>query len=174
MYISNPYTHRLHIRQLQLNDVPAWTEFFIDNPSLHFLGLDITVAPQQQATAWIQRQLKRYEDGLYGHLALTDRESGTLIGQCGLLVQEVEGKKEIEIGYHILRRYQGHGYATEAATHFRQQAFAARICDSLISMIHIDNIKSQRVAEKNGMTKTIQTDCFQMPVYIYRTTQAAE
>ena len=175
MYLRDPHTPRLTIRPLTMADVPAWAEFFTDNPALQFLGLDNSWTPEEHATIWIERQLGRYRNG-HGQLALTDKANGAFVGQCALLFQEYDGRTDIEVGYHILPRLQGRGLATEAATHFRDCAFnglidgpmSSRIGDSLISMIHIDNVRSQRVAEKNGMQRTVQTTFHDLPIYIYR------
>ena len=82
--------------------------------------------------------------------------------------KKIEGKKEIEIGYHILPEYWGNGYATEAAHFFKQFAFKNELTDTLISIIHVDNVMSQNVAVKNGMIRTIRTQYTTRPVYIYR------
>ncbi|CAN5544418.1 hypothetical protein BH23BAC1_BH23BAC1_35930 [soil metagenome] len=80
----------------------------------------------------------------------TDKE---FIGKCGLLTQEVDGIKEIEVGYHIMKKYRRQGYAPEAAKLFFDYALRNYLTISMISIIDIRNIKSQRVAEKNGLRK---------------------
>lgn len=39
-----------------------------------------------------------------------------VVRDCGITPQEVAGRTEIEIGYHVRADLQGNGYATEAAT----------------------------------------------------------
>ncbi len=168
MYQHNIKTKRLLIRRLHTEDIITWTPFFINNPSLPYLGLDLTLTPEQQSKDWIERQLWRYENSNFGHHALINKGNGQFIGQCGLLTQEVEGKQEIEIGYHILQQHQGVGYATEAAEHFRNYAFSNNITNTLISVIDIRNRASQRVADKIGMIITKQIVYFGLDVFIYR------
>ncbi|MCT4638839.1 MAG: GNAT family N-acetyltransferase [Bacteroidales bacterium] len=168
MYQRNTKTRRLLIRDLHPEDIPTWRSFFINNPSLPYLGLDLSLTPEQQSKDWIERQIWRYENNNFGHHALINRKTGQFIGQCGLLTQEVEGKEEVEIGYHILQQHQGVGYATEAAKHFLDYAFNNNITDSLISVIDIRNTASQRVAEKIGMTNTKQIKYYDLDVFIYR------
>ena len=57
---------------------------------------------------------------------MTLRETGELIGDCGLTLQNINGELLPEIGYHIRRDCQRQGYAAEAA----------RSCRDL-SLIHI-------------------------------------
>jgi RimJ/RimL family protein N-acetyltransferase len=99
---------------------------------------------------------------------LIEKDSGQLVGQCGLLVQEVDEKQELEIGYSILPDYRNKGYASEAAQKCRNFAFENNFSDSLISIIHVDNIRSEKVALNNGMRKTKSTIYKEIPVNIFR------
>lgn len=168
MYLTEAQTERLLIRPLQTADTKAWEAFFVNNPNLPILGLDDDRSVQQKAQDWIAAQHKRYEENRFGHMALVHRETDRLIGQCGLLLQEVEGRPEIEIGYHILPEYWKQGYASEAAQFFRHYAFGNGISDSLISIIHLENVGSQKVAMNNGMRKTIVSTYREKPVDIFR------
>jgi [ribosomal protein S5]-alanine N-acetyltransferase len=107
--------------------------------------------PEEMAKEVIALSLKRYEEGRFGLQALISKETGAFIGKCGLLLQEVNGKNEIEVGYHLLPAYWGKGYATEAAQRFRDYAFENNITDSVVSIIHPDNTLSKKVALRNGM-----------------------
>jgi RimJ/RimL family protein N-acetyltransferase len=168
MYLNGASSSRLSIRALELSDIPIWETFFENNPSLPYLGLNLNLNKKDQSTAWIKRQLERYDTGLYGHHALIHKESKEFIGQCGLLTQEIEGKKELEVGYHILPKFWGKGYATEAAIKFRDFAFENKLNDSLISVIDIRNKASQNVARKLGMLRGEQIRCFDLDVFIFR------
>jgi len=75
-----------------------------------------------------------------------------LIGDCGIILQQVEGERFYEIGYHLRRDFWGQGLATEAAVACRDWAFAHLKTDRLISLIRPENLSSRRVAERNGMT----------------------
>ena len=60
------------------------------------------------------------------------------------------------------------GYATEAAQASRDFAFGHELVETLISLIHVDNVASQRVAERNGMRRGWQTTFRDQPVYVYQ------
>lgn len=169
MYLHNTETNRLKIRKLELSDIDEWEQFFVNNPNIEYLGLDDSLDNQSQAEDWIKRQLLRYESNGFGHHALIEKESGKFIGQCGLLTQEIEGKIEIELGYHILPEFWGNGFATEAAKKFKTFAFAEDICSTLISVIDIRNTPSQNVARKLGMQAEKQIPFFGLEVFIFRT-----
>jgi RimJ/RimL family protein N-acetyltransferase len=166
MYLDE--TERLFIRKLEPYDAKEWESFFENNPSLPFLGIDLNPDNEINSINWINFQLERYKNNRFGHKALVAKQNNKLIGQCGLLSQEVYGKAEIEIGYHILPKYWGNGYATEAAGKFRDYAFNENLSNSLVSIIDIKNIASQRVAQKIGMKRIKQIKYSGLNVYIYR------
>lgn len=141
-------TPRLLLRELTPADAPALFEILGDPDTMRFYPRPYN---RDEVGEWIERQIIRYPTSS-GLLALVLKDSGTLIGDCGLVWQEVEGVVEPEIGYHVHRDHQGHGYATEAARAVRDYAFTTLACDHVISMIRPENLPSRRVAEKNGLT----------------------
>jgi len=170
MYLNHIETKRLRFRKLKISDAMTWVKFFENNPNLEYLGLDMTLDKNAQSFDWIKRQLARYKENRFGHHALLDKRSGNFIGQCGLLKQEIEGKAEIELGYHILPEFWGQGFATEAAIKVRDYAIENMICDSLISVIDVRNTGSKKVAEKLGMKIDKEMQLFGLDVFIYRLT----
>ena len=173
MYPINSHTSRLQIRKLEISDIELWEPFFENNPSLPYLGLNLVLDKKTQAKDWIDRQLWRYTNNKFGHHALIEKTSGKFVGQCGLLLQEVDGQEEIEVGYSLLPEFWGKGYATEAACFFRDFAFEEKLCNSLISIIDIRNVASQNVAMKLGMKKTRQIKYQELEVFIYRVEEKA-
>jgi RimJ/RimL family protein N-acetyltransferase len=105
--------------------------------------------------------------------ALFEKNTGLLVGYCGLLVQTVEDKTELEIGYSLLPQFRNRGFATEAATKCRDFAFENEFADSLISIISITNLPSQHVAIKLGMKRDFVSLYNQNEVYIYRITASS-
>ena len=37
----NQKSNRLQFRKLTEEDIPSWLEFFVDNPNLEYLGMDL-------------------------------------------------------------------------------------------------------------------------------------
>lgn len=152
--VGYPFTaesNRLTYRPLTSNDALAWTAF-MENPNAirHFPGFKTNDA-RPNAIKWIQKQLDRYEQGNYGMLALIEKTSGAFVGQCGLLTQEIDGKNELEIGYSLIPKFWGSGYASEAAQFVKAWAWKHLDVATIISIIKTDNIPSQKVATKMGM-----------------------
>lgn len=170
-YHDNLQTARLITRFLTPEDVDTWAPFFEDKEAVEFLSTFGNASSREMSKFWIEKQLQRYKEQRFGLQALHLKTTGEFIGQCGLITQAIDGKQEMEIGYHIFKKYWGKGYATEAAHCFLQYAFTNHFAPSVISIIDINNIKSQRVAEKNGLTRAKQTKWAHHDVYIYRISQ---
>ena len=159
---------RLKTRFVTAEDVIPWLEFFNDPEAIELFPTFGLNTLEDRVRHWIDRQLARYRENRYGLQMLIDKETNALIGQCGLLLQEVDGIRELEVGYHIIKKYWGNGYAPEAARLFLDFAVEHDLADSVISIIDIRNDKSKRVAEKNGLFRDKQTRWLDKDVFIYR------
>jgi [ribosomal protein S5]-alanine N-acetyltransferase len=163
----NQSSQRLTFRKLTEADIPVWTEFFIDNETLPFLGIDLTKSPHEQAQNWIQIQLERYKNNDYGHLAAIEKDTGLFIGMGGILPREIDSESYFEIAYSLKKEFWGKGYGTEIAMQMKQYGRANKVAEHFISIIHKENIASIKVAEKNGMTVLREMIYNDMPVFVY-------
>jgi len=165
-------TTRLQFRLLDQTDFDHWLPFFEHPGVAEFVGMQEIPTPLERCERWFQNAAKRYQGDLGGLNALIDKATNELVGQSGLLVQIVDGRPELEVAYSILPRFWGKGYATEAAIQCRDFAFENDFADTLISIIHVENIGSEKVALKNGMKKLKRTVFKDMPVNVYHVHQA--
>lgn len=168
LWLFGEETDRLSFRKLEKNDFDTWLRFCEDREIMRFFAFSEADSPLEICQKWFEKVFWRYEHQMGGMNALIDKNSNTFIGQCGLLVQTVDNREELEIGYSLTPEVRGFGYAVEAAKKCRDFAFQNDFSDSLISIIHPDNIASQQVALKNGMQLWKQTDFNGMPVHVYR------
>ncbi len=164
-------TKRLKFRLVQPDDFDTWISLFRDSNAGDFLGMADLITPEEQCQRWFDICDNRYKKDLGGMNVLIDKTLNKMVGQCGLLIQDVDEIKELEVGYSILPQYQGKGYATEAAQKCRDHGFENNYSDHIISIIHIDNTKSAQVALRNGMAKWKRTTYKKMPVDIFRITR---
>lgn len=141
-------TPRLLLRKLTLQDGQALETVLGDPVAMEFYPAALD---RRGVEDWIARNLGRYERDGHGLWAMLLKGSNELIGDCGCILQEVEGRNEIEVGYHVWRDLWGKGYATEAARACTDYAFRRLGATRVISMIRPENLRSRRVAEKNGM-----------------------
>jgi ribosomal-protein-alanine N-acetyltransferase len=141
-------TPRLLLREFTLADVDALESVLGDPVAMQYYPAPFD---RKGVEAWVARNRERYHRDGNGLWAMLLKESGELIGDCGCVLQEVEGRNEIEVGYHVRRDLWGHGYATEAARACMEYAFTQLGAERVISMIRAENLQSRRVAEKNGL-----------------------
>ena len=166
-------TERLKFRLLEERDFDTWVPLFETTDAPRFLGLDLKLTPEEMCQFWFDKVFNRYSNDLGGLSVLMDKKTGKFIGQCGLLVQSIEGKEYLEVGYSILPDFWGKGYASEAAVKCKNEGFRRSFSEELISTVHVDNIGSATVAQRNGMKifKSIK-DYEGMPVNIFMITKA--
>ncbi|WP_053368246.1 GNAT family N-acetyltransferase [Bacillus sp. FJAT-27245] len=157
-------TERLYIREFTDEDFPPLHALFSDPETMKHYPAPFSV---EQTKNWIARNQLRYKRNCFGLWAVCLKETDEVIGDCGLVKQTVDGKEEVEIGYHINRSYWSKGYASEAALGSREYGFRRLGLERLISIIAPDNIPSIRVAEKIGFTLEKESFIFNKIHHIY-------
>ncbi|MCB0820711.1 MAG: GNAT family N-acetyltransferase [Bacteroidetes bacterium] len=158
---------RLKFRQLTLDDIESWMEFFDEKRGLEYLGIDLSKDDRTLATDWINKQLERYNNEGLGHLAAVEKSSGQFIGMGGIIPRVINGKHVFEIAYSIKPQFRQLGFATEIARQMKNFGFKSKIADSFISIIHKNNIPSLKVAINNGMEQLYESEFLGMDVYIF-------
>jgi ribosomal-protein-alanine N-acetyltransferase len=157
-YTDQLYSARLATRFLTAQDIEPWSEFYNSREAIQFLHVstwfpdDPAPEPLKLSEYIIRRQLLRYQEKRYGLQVILERDHSTFLGLCGLVSQEVDGQRELEVGYHFFRQHWGRGYAMEAARLFLDFAATHKLSDSVVSLINPDNAASRRVAERNSLT----------------------
>jgi [ribosomal protein S5]-alanine N-acetyltransferase len=141
-------TERLVVREFTDEDAPGLARAFASPEVLWWDPAPFTL---ERARAWIAKARDGYARSGCGLCAVESRDAGRLIGDCGLVVQAVDGEEVVEIGWHLERSAWGRGYATEAARavlEYAAELGVGRVC----SLIVATNDRSRRVAQKLGMT----------------------
>lgn len=144
-----PETERLYLREMTQNDFGALCRILQDEETMYAYEGAFS---DEEVQEWLDRQIGRYKRHGFGLWAAVLKETGEMIGQCGLTMQPWKDREVLEIGYLFERRYWHNGYATEAAVACREYAFEKLGAQEVCSIIRDTNIPSQRVAERNGMT----------------------
>ncbi len=144
-------TPRLIVRELALGDLDVLAAIYADDETMRFIGRG-GVLTREDAERAIERERAHYAERGYGEGATVLRETGEMIGVCGLIVwPDIDGAEELEVAYLLARPWWGRGLATEVARAIRHHARDQLGRDRLVSCIYPDNTASIRVAEKIGM-----------------------
>ena len=171
LYEDGHESARLTTRFFNEGDAPAWVAYTSDEVATRFTAVP-NLTPEVMAAHFVSFSMARYREGRFGLQALITKDTNELVGACGLMLQEVSGQMEIEIGYHLIRKYWGHGYASEAAQLFRDYGFRGGFAESIVSVIDPLNQLSKNVAMRNGM-RLVATDAEHKGVlyHLYRITR---
>ncbi len=141
-------TQRLILREMTQADYPALAAILQDEQTMYAYEGAFS---DEETQVWLDRQLERYRQLGYGLWAVVLKETGQMIGQCGLTLQRWKDREVLEVGYLLNRAYWHRGYATEAAIACRDYAFGALGAEAVCSIIRDTNTASQNVARRNGM-----------------------
>jgi len=159
-------TERLILRQFQIADLPAVKRMIGDEDVQRYLGGP--VVKEWEIWGYLARTVGHWTLRGYGPYAVIEKSSGSLVGRIGLL--NPEGWPGIEIAWTLDKSAWGKGYAQEAARVAGRLGFGTLKADGLISLIHPENIASQKVAERLGAVRDGTTDYFgpDLPAFVYR------
>jgi ribosomal-protein-alanine N-acetyltransferase len=127
---------RLRLRAYTATDEAELFDVFADSYARRYYP---EMADRANAGAWIRRTLRSYAEFGFGLWAMELKAEGQFIGDCGLTYQEVEGRRELKIGYHVIERERGKGYATEAARSCLDFEFTRTSCESICSIVRPSN-----------------------------------
>ena len=141
-------TKRLLLREMNTDDHQALFLVLGDPETMRHYPCTFDV---QRVKDWIERNMDRYQNDGFGLWAVCLKETGELIGDCGLTFQNINGEILPEIGYHIRRDCQRKGYAREAAKVVRDWAFRNTDYPSLYYYCKYTNVPSIKTAESIGM-----------------------
>lgn len=142
-------TENLILREFEPSDAEGLFRIYSDPDTTRFLGGPPASVEEERRN--IQNHIENYYRvhgfGLWGAVLKSDRR---LIGRCGILLQEVDGRRRPEISYLIDREQCGQGLATEAAKGVLDIARERYGIDKMIAVIAVENRGSIRVAQKCG------------------------
>lgn len=140
-------TERLLLREMTENDFEALYKVLADSDIMQHYPYTFDDA---RVRGWIDKNIERYRIFGFGLWAVCRKETGEMIGDCGLTMQLIGGQIKPEIGYHIRADHQRKGYATEAASAVRDWAFCNTPFNILYSYMKATNEPSSRIAIAYG------------------------
>ena len=156
-------TKRLILREMTDDDFHALYQVLADSDIMQHYPYTFD---ENRVRNWIARNQARYRIFGFGLWAVCLKETGEMIGDCGLTMQLIGGQIKPEIGYHIRADHQRKGYATEAAIAVRDWTFRNTPFNTVYSYMKHTNEPSARTAmaygckqvdefadEVNGITK---------------------
>ena len=142
-------TERLYLREMDETDLAALRKILQDAEVMYAYEHAFDEA---EVLAWLEKQRARYREYGFGLWAMVLKDTDEMIGQCGLTMQDGDGRQVLEIGYLLQKAYWHRGYAAEAAAACKRYAFETLGAEEVFSIIRDTNTASQNVARRNDMT----------------------
>ncbi|MBB4741544.1 RimJ/RimL family protein N-acetyltransferase [Actinoplanes octamycinicus] len=151
-------TDRLILRGWREDDLEPMAEVNGDPEVMRYIS-DGSVRDRATTADNLAKWTRSWQENGFGLFAVEIADTGELAGFTGLAIPEFlpEVLPAVEIGWRLGRRFWGRGYATEAATAALDFAFRECDLDRVISIRHIDNVRSGRVMEKIGLRYAFRT-----------------
>jgi ribosomal-protein-alanine N-acetyltransferase len=158
-------TARLRLRLFTLDDLQIMFELNSDPEIIKYAEAEPARDLQEARQRLEQGPLADYEKYGYGRFAVELKESGKVIGFCGIkYLPEIDLP---EVGYRYLKEYWGRGIGTEAAracVDFARDDLKIR---KLVALIMPENTGSIRLAGKLGMSKGPLITIFDVEAFQY-------
>ena len=149
-------TKRLILRGIERSDLEGIFELD-SNPIVHkYLG-NKPIKTKSEAEKSIQFIQKQYKARGVGRLVAFEKASGEFIGWSGLKlntgrVEELNGKQDFyDIGYRLIPKFWGKGYATESSIEILRYGFDKLNIESIIGAAEVENRASNIVLQKIGL-----------------------
>ncbi|TYP99581.1 ribosomal-protein-alanine N-acetyltransferase [Tenacibaculum adriaticum] len=149
-------TERLILRELLETDIDGIFELD-SNPEVHkYLGNN-PIKTKKKAEEIITFVRNQYKELGIGRFACIEKSTGEFIGWSGLKLNT--GKKEglngftdfIDIGYRLIPRFWGKGYASESAFATLNFGFTKMNYETIYGAAEIENIGSNKILQKIGL-----------------------
>jgi RimJ/RimL family protein N-acetyltransferase len=164
MAIPTITTDRLTLRPLTTADVRPLHRIMSDAEVMRYFP-SATPPSLDKVARLIDTQSDHWAEHGYGWWAVERRDRRGLIGWCGL--QYLSETDETEVAYLLARTEWGQGFATEGARAALAYGFHRLRMECIVAIVHIDNMASQRVVEKAGLTLTHQATYWGMACHHY-------
>lgn len=152
-----PY-HDSHFEGLRVMDSNAGVMRYINN------GI---VKTPEETWEGIRRVQARWEKYKFSWWAIKEKSSCVIVGAaCLQHLENVDGAP-LEIGWRLVPEYNGKGYATEAAKAIIEYAAEQVRATYLVAVADPENIPSQRVMQRLGMTYKAIEQHYGVPCVVY-------
>ena len=158
-------TPRLILRHFDSDDADVILELLNEPGWKRFIG-DRGVHSIDDARRYIETVPRAsYEKHRFGLYAMELKADGTLIGMCGLIKRDT--LDDVDIGFALLSRYEGQGFAREAAKATLDYASATLGLPRVVAITTDDNDPSGRLLERIGMRYERQIEQGEQTLRLY-------
>ena len=161
-------TKRLMLREMINEDRDALSMIITDPETMKYYPKPYD---DNGVNRWIKWCIDSYKKNNFGLWSVVYKETGKMIGDCGISMQKINNIWRPEIGYHLNKDYHQQGIGKEMSQAVRDYFFTHYDFDEVYSYMNKDNIPSRKTAEANGMTLVEEYIEDDTPHLVYRITR---
>lgn len=146
-------TERLLLRELIPSDHIGLFQMDADAEVHRYLGKQ-PLQHIDEAKEMIRLIRQQYVDNGIGRWAVIEKDTRAFLGWAGLKLITTETNGHInyhDLGYRLMRRYWGMGFATEAAAAAVDHGFEQLQLDAIYAIADTGNVSSVKVLQKSGL-----------------------
>jgi ribosomal-protein-alanine N-acetyltransferase len=149
-------TSRLYLREIEITDVHGMFELDSDPLVQRYVG-NKTISSIGEAMRNIEFIRTQYLENGIGRWAVIEQDTHAFVGWAGFKLITVQTNKQnnyFDLGYRLIRKHWGKGYATELAKGCVNYGFQTLMLKEIFAIADEENIASRRVLEKAGLKST--------------------
>ena len=141
---------RLYLRQLEKDDLANLIELYGDPEVMRYIMDGRPLTDEAQIKYELSNRIKYYDKFPgYGVWPARRRADHEFVGWFAL--KYLDQTDEVEVGYRLLRKYWGFGFATEMTRELIDYGFNEMGLKKIVGVAHPENKPSLKVLEKSGL-----------------------
>lgn len=141
-------TARLRLRMFRQDDLDELSRFTRDPEVMRHIGSGIPLTLEETEHN-LGRIIEAFLRRGFGRWAVEKKETGALVGYCGL--SQAHEEIDVELAYLFAREEWGKGFATEAASACLRYGFERLGLGRISALTRHENARSRRVMERLGL-----------------------
>ncbi|BDI32551.1 N-acetyltransferase [Capsulimonas corticalis] len=141
-------TDRLLLRPFRAEDFDELHHILSDAKTMQFWPAPFS---REATQGWMERNIVRCADDGHGRMAMVQKQTGVIVGDCGIVPLEINGALENDLGYIVHHAFWNRGYASEAAAAQLDFGLRSLLLKRICANMPTTHGASRRIAEKIGM-----------------------
>jgi ribosomal-protein-alanine N-acetyltransferase len=141
-------TDRLIVGSIKEVDLEPLAALWADPDVTYYIG-----GPRnyEEVLRILREDMRLNPQPIFDLWPVIEKETGQIIGHCGILEKDIDGRNQYEIVYVLAKSAWGKGFATEVASSLKDYAFNQLGLKRITALVDPDNVKSEIVATKIGL-----------------------
>jgi ribosomal-protein-alanine N-acetyltransferase len=150
------------LRPLSQDDLLGLHSVIGNDPDMTW---DFTARPIERTQETLNGRIRHYQDHGFGIWAVTNKDTGELVGEAGL--QLLEGTSNVELVVFTAKKYWRHNIGFEASVASLTYGFTEMGLSKILAVTRINNTAAQKLMDKLGFSFLEKGMAYGDPVFQY-------